>query len=94
MKDKMNSKNEKVLFISTIVLLFMLGIAFDYDINKGLFQDTIVQPTIVIERAIEQFSPTQPVDFMPIALGLIIILLTYGLMHLMLKLQALHLPIQ
>lgn len=75
MKNQMNSKDEKVLFISMVVLLFMCGVAFDYEINKGLFKDSITKPTVAITQAIEQFSPAQPVDFMPIALGIIVLLL-------------------
>jgi|GEM_PF-6324074 len=75
MKKQIGSKHEKVLFVYMVALLFMCGVAFDYQINKGLFRDSISQPTVAVEEALEQFSYSQPVNFTPIFIGVIVILL-------------------
>jgi len=75
MKKQIGSKHEKVLFVYMITLLFMCGVAFDYEVNRGLFRDSISQPTVAVGEALEQLSYSRPIDFTPITLGVIIILL-------------------
>ncbi len=75
MNKKMNKRREKFLFVSTIILLALCAIAFNPDINRGLFKETAIQQSIEFKPIeIEQFSPIQLVNWTPIVLALLIII--------------------
>ncbi len=75
MKKTNKKHGNSILFISTIILLVICGIAFNSDINKGLFKEKdCIQPIKKIEKMqTEQFSPAIVFNWVPVVFALIII---------------------
>ncbi|TKJ17249.1 hypothetical protein CEE44_01815 [Candidatus Woesearchaeota archaeon B3_Woes] len=69
-------KKGDIMFIFSILIMLMCGIAFNSEINHGLFKESYIQPIVKTESIhIEQFSPVQLLDWGPIVLALIVIIL-------------------
>jgi hypothetical protein len=76
MKPIKDKEREKIIFFSTVMLMVIAGIALNPAINKGLIKENVIQPLIKTNYPQpELFSPEKTMDFTPIFLGLIIIVL-------------------
>jgi hypothetical protein len=69
-------QKREFMFGLTIVLLIMCGLAFNSDINKGLFKNNFIEPKFEFENSQnEYFSKQNVIDPLPNAIGLLIIFL-------------------